>query len=79
MGKLLSKPVGLLIALGLLMSFGAAQLRDFLLPRLSSHQALVDHFIGLALVLALGIFVLRPLFLHLGVGQKDSSKDSPQS
>src|SRR3546814_8800052 len=70
MGKFLSRSVAFRLSLGLLMSFGAAQLRDFLVLRLPSHQSLADRIIGLALVLALGIFVLRPLFSHFGIGQK---------
>src|SRR3546814_2009222 len=56
MGKFLSRSVAFRLSLGLLMSFGAAQLRDFLALRLPSHQSLADRIIGLALVLALGIF-----------------------
>src|SRR3546814_18613171 len=59
MGKFLSRSVAFRLSLGLLMSFGAAQLRDFLALRLPSHQSLADRIIGFALVLALGIFVLR--------------------
>src|SRR3546814_6723258 len=55
MGKFLSRSVAFRLSLGLLMSFGAAQLRDFLALRLPSHQSLADRIIGLALVLALGI------------------------
>src|SRR3546814_10611410 len=78
MGKFLSRSVAFRLSLGLLMSFGAAQLRDFLALRFTSHQSLADRIIGLALVLSLGIFVLRPLFLHFGIGQRDLSKGSPK-
>src|SRR3546814_18635829 len=77
MGKFLSRSVAFRLSLGLLMSFGAAQLRDFLALRLPSHQSLADRLIALALVLALGLFVLRPLFFHFAIGQSDLSKAPP--
>jgi ABC-type spermidine/putrescine transport system permease subunit I len=77
MRKFFSKPVALWLALSFFMSWGAAQLRDFLIVLFPAHRSLVDRGCGLTLVFALGIFVLRPLFQHFGVGAKDSPRQGP--
>src|SRR3546814_16484022 len=73
MGKSLSRSVAFRLSLGLLMSFGAAQLRVFHALRLPSHQPLADRILGFALVHALVLFVLRPFFLHFGIEDRKSA------